>query len=308
MHRTILNVGSCRANAKRMSPIELLTGNVPNLSDIVTFGTNDETKGFKVYLPKDRIVITTQHIKNVETLDSKQNEQLKAQLEREDPALKRAVEEREGAPKRKETSKIIETSTMDKDKYDTIKSKKKKSKKRSNKKKNQSSADVVAAEVEGADSVVQDPKNYRQAMRDPRSEKWKQAIREEIEALEQNETWCVVKTPEDAKLLHTKWVFKLKTHADGTVERYKARLLARGDQQEYGVDYTYTFSAVLELVSGRIILVVSRIWNVPASDEQLRALGVTSKYELALLLENVCTGLSRRGDCEINCCTRFSCR
>ncbi|KAG2779649.1 hypothetical protein PC129_g17101 [Phytophthora cactorum] len=58
-------------------------------------GKNDETKGYKVYLPKDRIVITTQHIKNVETLDAKQNAQLQAQLKLEDPELKKAVENRE---------------------------------------------------------------------------------------------------------------------------------------------------------------------------------------------------------------------
>ncbi|KAE8884915.1 hypothetical protein PF010_g28249 [Phytophthora fragariae] len=173
--------------------------------------------------------------------------------------------------------------------------------------------------------MLKDPKNVREAMRDPRGEKWKQAIREEIEALEQNGTWKVVKKPENAKLLHTKWVFKLKTHADGTIERYKARLVARGDEQEYGVDYTYTFSAVLDMESGKIILVVSRIWKVPArhgdvpsayvkakkeaelvimlfiptgmefTEKQLRALGVKSKYELALLLEKGLYGLKQSG-------------
>ncbi|KAG2781011.1 hypothetical protein PC129_g19254 [Phytophthora cactorum] len=113
----VLNRSSCRANSKRMSPLEMFTGTVPNLSEIVTFGSpctayrdtgkktwkpraqvgmiigkHDETKGCKVYLPKDRIVITTQHIKNVETLDAKQNAQLQAQLELEDPELKKAVE------------------------------------------------------------------------------------------------------------------------------------------------------------------------------------------------------------------------
>ncbi|EGZ23155.1 hypothetical protein PHYSODRAFT_375094, partial [Phytophthora sojae] len=130
-----------------------------------------------------------------------------------------------------------------------------------------------------------DPKNFREAMRDPRSEKWKQAIREEIEALEQNGTW----------------------------------------KQEYGVDYTYTFSAVLDMESGKIILVVSHIWKVPArhgdvpgayvkakkeeelvimlviptgmefTEEQLRAVGVKTKYELALLLEKGLYGLKQSG-------------
>ncbi|KAG3151385.1 hypothetical protein PC128_g22982 [Phytophthora cactorum] len=168
--------------------------------------------------------------------------------------------------------------------------------------------------------VHEDPKNYRQAMRDPRANKWKQVIKEELDALEQNGTWRVAKKPPGTKCLLTKWVFKLKTHADGTIERYKARLVARGDEQEYGVDYTFTFSAVLEMVSGKVVLVVSRIWNIPArhgdvpnayvkanketelifillipqgmefTEEQLRALGVTSKYELVLILEKVLYG------------------
>ncbi|KAG2835328.1 hypothetical protein PC113_g20237 [Phytophthora cactorum] len=171
--------------------------------------------------------------------------------------------------------------------------------------------------------VHEDPKNYRQAMRDPRANKWKQVIKEELDALEQNGTWRVAKKPPGTKCLLTKWVFKLKTHADGTIERYKARLVARGDEQEYGVDYTFTFSAVLEMVSGKVVLVVSRIWNIPArhgdvpnayvkanketelifillipqgmefTEEQLRALGVTSKYELVLILEKGLYGLKQ---------------
>ncbi|OWZ11067.1 Copia LTR rider [Phytophthora megakarya] len=109
--------------------VKMLTGSEQSLSDVVTFGSpctayhdpgkkswrlrakvgmivgiNDETKGFKVYLPKARIVITTQHIRNVETFDRKQNSQLQEQLECEDPDLKQAVEDREQATKRKEAS------------------------------------------------------------------------------------------------------------------------------------------------------------------------------------------------------------
>ncbi|KAE9245156.1 hypothetical protein PF002_g7398 [Phytophthora fragariae] len=163
--------------------------------------------------------------------------------------------------------------------------------------------------------ALKDPKNFRQAMKDPRANKWKQAIRDEIEALEQSDTWEVIKRPRNAKLLHTKWVFKLKTHTDGSIEPFKARLVARSDQQEYGVDYTYTFSAVLDMMLGKMILVVSRIWKVPArhgdvlrayvkadkeaelgimlnipegmviSDALLMLLGVTDKREIALLLK-----------------------
>ncbi|KAE9246385.1 hypothetical protein PF004_g4823 [Phytophthora fragariae] len=159
--------------------------------------------------------------------------------------------------------------------------------------------------------MLKDPKNFREAMRDPRAEKWKQAIGEEIETLEQNGTWKVVKKPENAKLLHTNsvsftnlfvgcrcpvessmislfaqlnGVFKLKTHADGTIERYKARSVARGDEQECGVDYTYTFSAVLDMESGKIILVVSRIWKVPARHGDVPSAYVKAKKEAELVI------------------------
>lgn len=69
----------------------------------------------------------------------------------------------------------------------------------------------------------------------------------------------MVKKPCDAKLLYSKWVYKLKMHADGTIERYKARLVTRGDEQVYGVDYTYTSSSVMEMASVKVTFAVSRI-------------------------------------------------
>ena len=51
-------------------------------------------------------------------------------------------------------------------------------------------------------------------------------------------------------------------HADDTIERYKERLVARGDEQVYVVYYTYTLSAVMEMILGKVILAVARIWGV----------------------------------------------
>ena len=90
----VLNRSPSSANPKRMSPLEVLTEKTPNISDIVVFGSpctvyrspgkkawkaraevgmiigkHDETKGYKVFIPRDRVVVTTQHVKNVETLD-----------------------------------------------------------------------------------------------------------------------------------------------------------------------------------------------------------------------------------------------
>ena len=68
--------------------------------------------------------------------------------------------------------------------------------------------------------------------------------------MERNDTWEVILKMHETKLLHSEWVYKLKMHADGNIERYKASLVARGDEQVYAIDYTYTFSAVMDMGSG----------------------------------------------------------
>jgi hypothetical protein len=64
--------------------------------------------------------------------------------------------------------------------------------------------------------------------------------------------------PVGSHVLHTKWVFKTKTDADGTIERSKAHLGACGNKQLYGIDYNLTFAAVMELSTVKVILVFAR--------------------------------------------------
>ena len=60
-----------------------------------------------------------------------------------------------------------------------------------------------------------------------------------------------------------KWVYKIKTRADGFVERYKARLVTRGFTQEYGIDYKKTFAPVARLISVRSLLDVAAVRHWP---------------------------------------------
>ncbi|CAK9829680.1 Copia protein [Anthophora retusa] len=60
----------------------------------------------------------------------------------------------------------------------------------------------------------------------------------------ENRTWILVPRPKDKKVLTNKWVFKTKIKPDGEIEKYKARLVARGHTQKYGIDYEDIFASV----------------------------------------------------------------
>jgi hypothetical protein len=76
------------------------------------------------------------------------------------------------------------------------------------------------------------PRNLQEALSDP---KWRTAMQEEMEALYKNKTWDLVKLSSEKKVVGCKWVFTIKHNADGSVERYTARLVAKGFTQTYGL-------------------------------------------------------------------------
>ena len=81
---------------------------------------------------------------------------------------------------------------------------------------------------------VEIPKDIQEAMK---KREWRQAVLEEMRALEKNHTWDVVRRPREKAPVGCKLVFTVKYKADGSIERYKARLVAKGYTQTYGIDY-----------------------------------------------------------------------
>lgn len=110
-----------------------------------------------------------------------------------------------------------------------------------------------------------DPSTFAQALK---HHHWVDAMNKELSALELNNTWEVTELPPSKKSIGCKWVFKTKFNTDGTVERYKARLVILGCKQTYGVDYMDTFAPVAKLTTVRTLLAMAAIqdWIVIQMD------------------------------------------
>jgi hypothetical protein len=76
-----------------------------------------------------------------------------------------------------------------------------------------------------ASKDTSEPGDYRVAHSIPH---WRDAMEKEFSALQANGTWRLVPPISGVNLIDSKWVFKVKHHADGSIERYKARLVAKG--------------------------------------------------------------------------------
>ncbi|KAK8574585.1 hypothetical protein V6N12_062275 [Hibiscus sabdariffa] len=90
----------------------------------------------------------------------------------------------------------------------------------------------------------------------------------EMEALEKNNTWELVKLPEGKKTVGCKWIFTVKYNSDGSLERYKARLVVKGYSQTYGINYLETFAPVAKMNTVRVLLslAANRGWKLQQFD------------------------------------------
>lgn len=94
------------------------------------------------------------------------------------------------------------------------------------------------------------------ALQSTEKDKWLEAINSEMTALRENETWELVPKPEGKTVLPNKFILKLKRHTDGTVDKYKARLVVLGCNQQES-DYDKIYSPVLDFTMVRIALTIA---------------------------------------------------
>jgi len=103
-----------------------------------------------------------------------------------------------------------------------------------------------------------EPASYKQALADPH---WFSAMKNEYDALIRNNIWSLVPLPSNREPIACKWVFRVKENADGTINKYKACLVAKGFHQQPVFDYTKTFFPVIKPVTVRILLTLALSYN-----------------------------------------------
>lgn len=107
------------------------------------------------------------------------------------------------------------------------------------------------------DVEVETPISVEEAERGENWLQWSRAMRSEYDALIKNGTWSLVELPQGQKVIGSKWVFNVKRNKDGEVQRFKSRLVAKGCNQQYGVNYSETFSPVIRYETVRMVFALA---------------------------------------------------
>jgi len=111
---------------------------------------------------------------------------------------------------------------------------------------------------------------------------WYAAMAAEFTALQANNTWSLVPLPPNREPIGCKWVFRIKENSDGSINRYEARLVAKGFHQQPGIDFNDTFSPVIKPVTITLILMLAL-----TSDWSMQQIDVNNAFLNGFLQEEI---------------------
>ncbi|CAI7907292.1 unnamed protein product [Closterium sp. NIES-53] len=123
--------------------------------------------------------------------------------------------------------------------------------------------------------ITKEPATVQQGLGGEHREKWREAMDKELKALKERNTckFVPIGVAQNKTVLTRKWVFRVKTKADGTIDKFKARWVVRGFDQEHGRDFTETFAPVSRHTSLRILLAIGAM-----KKKKLRQIDVTNAF------------------------------
>ncbi|KAJ9559825.1 hypothetical protein OSB04_004985 [Centaurea solstitialis] len=133
--------------------------------------------------------------------------------------------------------------------------------------------------------VEREPQTFQEAVTSSEGPQWKEAIKSEMDSILQNHTWELVDLPAGCKPLGHRWIFKRKMKADGTIDKYKARLVIKGYNQREGLDYFDTYSPVTRLTSIRLVLAIASLRNLEVHQMDVKTAFLNGDLEEEIYME-----------------------
>ena len=110
--------------------------------------------------------------------------------------------------------------------------------------------------------LTDDPATMKEVLDRPDAEQWKESIGIELASIIQKGVWQIVERPRDTNIVKSKWVFKVKRHQSGNIDKYRSRLVAKGYSQIQGEDYFEVFAPVGRHVTLRVLIAHANILNM----------------------------------------------
>ncbi|GJS43237.1 zinc finger, CCHC-type containing protein [Tanacetum coccineum] len=124
------------------------------------------------------------------------------------------------------------------------------------------SRDEIASQYSYCYSIEEDPKTFDEAMKSRDVAFWKEAVDDEIGSIMENNTWVLSGLPPGCKPLGCKWIFKKKMKVDGTIDKFKARLVIQGFRQKEGINYFDTYAPVARISTIRLLIHLAATHNL----------------------------------------------
>lgn len=232
-----------------------------------------ETKGYRIYIPTNNTIEVKRDVIFIKSTDEKQTDTL---LPESEVILdfESITDSKQGEKCQETTSSIIEQRTQEITESDVQETPQR------------SHTDVQTIEKQKRQikkplwwndyetsflCVIEEPKSYEEAVSSSYSEKWQDAMNKELQVLNENNTWTEVPVPIGKNVIDCKWVYRVKCDMDGNPTDFKARLVARGFQQNDCFEVYDIYAPVARLSTFRVLLAIANKLHLPVHHLDVRS-------------------------------------
>jgi hypothetical protein len=127
------------------------------------------------------------------------------------------------------------------------------------------------------ETASSDPRTYDEAISGPEGAHWLKAIESELQSLSDKNVFEPATCPPNVTPIRCKWVFRKKLHPDGSLDKYKARLVACGYTQKQGIDYSDTFAPVVNSATIKLIFALAAYFNLSSRHADIKTAFINAK-------------------------------